>query len=224
METNHYSPLYRTLRATDAADFQRIIRQYEEREQEIGRLDVGEYFELTVSYVDALFATGAYGRHLLMVDLVIQASIEYDLRRAPGVSGDVFEHMLFRKAASAYQLRDFATAAYVAGELVRINPRRPIYRRFLRAALFQRRVPVLQFGRAAFILGVLTTAALLTANLLVVRSFYPQWAGVLHAAAAVSLLLGLAVLVGAYALAFCGAHRAAGRFQREAENKRRSDS
>ena len=95
MSVRHHSQLYRQLRDVDPRDSQRIIRMYEEREQEIGRLDVEEHFELTVYYSDALFATGAYRQHLMMVDLVIEASMLHNISHVPDVEGDIFEHLLF---------------------------------------------------------------------------------------------------------------------------------
>ena len=215
----HYSPLYRTLRSTNPQDFQRIIREYERQEQEIGRLDVVEYFELTCAYVDALFETGAYRRHQLMVDLVIHASIQHNLHRVPGIERDIFHHSLFRKAASAYRIQDYGTATHVLRELIRMDPGEELYFRFLRAALFRAQVSVLQFGRAAFIFCMLLTAFLITLNLLFVKPFYPEQVSVMQFTILDTWLIGIFVLVGSYGYALWRAHRESTAFRRAAENK-----
>ena len=218
----HHSQLYRSLRAVDPRDFQRIIRTYEERENDIGRLDVTEHFELTVSYVNALFETGAYRRHQLMVEPVIEACIREDLRSAPGVAGDVFTHLLFRKAAAAYNLRDFATAEHVTRELIRMHPARNRYTYFARACLFHRKQRLLQFGRGAFIFMVLLTGLATVGNLLVVRNFYAAYESGVRYLSGGLLLGGLLVLSVVYGYALWSSHREARQIQRAAANKRRS--
>jgi len=173
MSSRYHSQLYRQLREVDPRDRQRVIRVYEEKEREIGHLGVEEYFDLTVSYAEALFATGAYRQHLLMIDPIIQVSITHNMTGATEVEGDVFEHLLFRKAVSAYRLRNFDLAAHVARELVRINPGRELYVRFLRIIYFHKQNTTLQFGRGGFIFCVLLAAATITLQWLLVRPFFP---------------------------------------------------
>ena len=216
----HYSQLYRELRAVDPADFHRIIRTYEERELEIGRLDVLEHFELTVWYVDALFETGAYRKHQLMVDLVIHASIRHDIRHVPGREEEIFEYQLFRKAASAFRIQDYATAEHVLRELISIRPKKEVYYRFLRTTLFRRQTDVLQFGRAACIFCMLLTALVVTVNLLVVNSFYPRHTATMTWISLDVFVIGLLTLVGAYAYAYYLSWREAGQFRAARLNKR----
>jgi len=219
MSPRHYSQLYRQLRDLDPHDYQRVIRRYEEKEDELGRLDALEYFELTVYYVDALYQTGAFRQHQLMVDLVIEASIRECFEVVDGFSSDIFQFMLFRKAAAAYRLRDFATAIHVGRELVRIDAGRKLYVRFLRAALFKQQVGVLQFGRAAFIFCVLLTALIITINLLVITNFRPLLEPMFQWAAGLVFAAGLLVLVGSYGFAAVRAHLNAFGFQGGQLNK-----
>lgn len=219
MQGQHYSQLYRQLREVDPKDYQRIIRRYEEREREIGRLDVVEHFELTVSYVDALFETGAYRQHLLMVEPVITASIAHNLREAPGVEGDVFQHLLFKKAVSCYRLRKYPEAIHLSQELIRIDPNRELYPRFLRATLFKAQSGVMQFGRGAFIFCVLLSAAIITFDLLFVHAFYPDYVSLMQNLTVIAFLSGLLLLMGAYLLAWYRANRRAAGFRGKEENK-----
>ncbi len=219
MSSRHYSQLYRRLRDLDPHDYQRVIRTYEEREAEIGRLDALEHFELTVYYVDALYCTGAFRQHQLMVDLAIEAGIRHNIIKVEGISGDIFQHLLFHKAAAAFRLRHFDVAIHVARELVRIDAGRELYVRFLRAALFKQQTAILQFGRAGFILCLLLAAFLITLNLLVVINFYPMQVGNVRMVIALVFAAGVACLGGTYGLAYWRAHRDAYAFQGRQSNK-----
>lgn len=219
MPPRHYSQLYRQLRDLDPHDYQRVIRRYEEKEDELGRLDALEYFELTVYYVDALYQTGAFRQHQLMVDLVIEASIRECFEVVDGFSADIFQFMLFRKAAAAYRLRDFSTAIHVGRELIRIDAGRILYVRFLRAALFKQQVDVLQFGRASFIFCILLTALFITINLLVITNFYPWLETSFQWAIGLTFTSGLLLLTGSYGFVALRAHLRAFGFQGEQLNK-----
>lgn len=196
----HYSPFYRKFRSIEPKDHQRIIREYEYQEKQIGQLDPQEYFELTVWYVDALFATGAHRRHLLMVDLVIFASIDRNIQFLHGE--DVYERMLFRKAASNYRIQDYKRCAHICRELMRMYPEQTTYPRLLKRALYQQQQPTLQFGRGAAILCLLLTALVIVADLLVVKNFYPaEHQSVIWLRNSI-FLVGFLILAGAYALAY----------------------
>lgn len=213
MRPVHYSPLYRELRSIDPKDYQRIIRVYEEKERRIGQLDPEEYFDLTVRYVDALFATGAHRRHLLMVDLVIFASIDRNIRLHEGQ--DVYQRMLFRKAASAYRIRDFAGCAHVCRELMRMYPEQKHYPQLLRRALFQQQRNTLQFGRGAAIFCFLLTALVIVLDLLVVKNFYPREHQAFLWLRNDVFFIGVLVLLGSVSLAWWRASRRVSRYQSE---------
>jgi len=219
MQPRHYSQLYRQLRDLDPHDYHRVIRRYEEMEEDLGRLDALEHFEVTVYYVDALYATGTYRQHQLMVDLVIEAGMRENIHVVEGISGDIFQHLLFRKAAAAFRLRDFDTAIHVTRELVRIDPERELYVRFLRVALFKNERRLLQFGRASFIFCTLLTAFIITLNLLVITIFYPMYAGVANMLIGGIFVLGFAGLIGSYGFAYLRSDRRAYRFRDGKANK-----
>lgn len=203
----HYSQLYRNFSAIEPGDYQRMIRTYEELENELGRLDPDEYFDLTVRYVDALFETGAYRRHLLMVDLVILASVERNIKIYRGE--DVFARMLFRKAASAYRTQDFLQAQHIAQELTRIYPDEGIYRRLLQSIFFAQESRLLQFGRATFIFCILAMAVVIVVDMLLVEPFYPAEHSAMIWLRNDLLIVGLLALIGCFGLAWWRARTSA---------------
>lgn len=210
----HFSAVYRDLRDIDPADKQRLIRVYEEKEDLIGRLDPLEYFELTVLYVDALFATGAHRKHLLMVDLVIFTSIDQNIQYLEGE--DVYERMLFRKAASAFRIQDFPLSEHVSKELIKIYPDQALYERLLRTAKFRQEKGLLQFGRAAAIFGILLTALVIVLDLLVVKNFYPAEHSAMIWLRNDVFLLGLLTLTGCYGWALYRSWVSSSQFRQQA--------
>ena len=110
-QSTYHSRIFRDFKEIDAANHRRIIRFYEDKEEDIQRLDFEEYFQLIVAYVNALFEVGAYQKHLLMVDVVIEMTIVHNVERYKGE--DIYEKMLFRKAASLYNIMEYAKAEYV---------------------------------------------------------------------------------------------------------------
>ena len=189
----YFSPIYRNLRAIEPTDYHRLIREYEKEEGAIGRLDTREHFELTVLYVDALFETGAYRKHLLMVDQVLYLSFSENLRRVDGE--EVFERMLFRKAASCFRLYDLQTAEHVLREMLRINPENESARQFLEKTLYKKQVAAHQLMRATAVLCFLTAALAIFIELIVVRNFYPMYLSTFVWARSFLFFMGLASLV-----------------------------
>lgn len=219
MQARHHSQLYRQIREVDPRDYQRIIRTYEEREAEIGKLAVLEHFELTTYYADALFATGAYRQHQMMVDLVIEICMLHNIREVEGIEEDIFQHHLLKKAASAFRLQQYDVACHVAKEMIRITPRRELTVRFLRAALFRQQRATLQQGRAGFLFCMLLAAAVVTFELLFLQSFYPNFVPYSQRFIGLTFGTGVLWLVGFYGFAYGRAHHQAYGFQRAAQNK-----
>jgi uncharacterized membrane protein YqjE len=136
-----------------------------------------------------------------------------------GIDKDVFQHLLFSKAVSAFRLQRYDTSIHVARELIRIDPSQKNNERFLRVALFRQQAGILQFGRAGFIFCMLAAALVIVLDLLIVRSFYPTQTDLTQWAVAAIFVLGVLLLAGAYNYAWLRAHRQATRFRRSRENK-----
>lgn len=213
-QPRHFSAVYRDLRAIDPADKQRYIRIYEEKEGLIGRLDPLEYFELTVLYVDALFATGAHREHLLMVDLVLFTSIDQNIQFLEGE--DIYERMLFRKAASAFRVMDYPLSEHVCKELIKLYPTEPLYERLLRTTRFRQQKKLLQFGRATAIFCFLLTALVIVLDLLIVKYFYPAEHSAMIWLRNDVFLLGIFTLLACYSWAFYQSWRLANQFRNQA--------
>ncbi|MBI5916305.1 MAG: hypothetical protein HY842_13090 [Bacteroidetes bacterium] len=192
-QSKYRSKIYRDFRAIEPGEWRKIVRFYEENEAQIRGLDFDEYFELMLAYTNALFEISEWQKHLLMADAVIEASVMENLKYFNGE--DVFQHTLFRKAASCYQLLELEKTDHILRELLRIDPHDGESAWFLKKCLRKMRPSLVRQTRAAAIGLFLLTALIICLEMLVVRPFYADWARPVELLRIGTFFLGIAVLV-----------------------------
>ncbi len=193
-QSTYHSKIYRDFKEIDGANYRRIIRFYEEREDAIRQLDFNENFELLVAYVNALFEVGSYQRHLLMVDLIIEMAIVQNIRQYRGE--DVYHKMLFRKAASLYNLMEYNKADYILRELIKMDPYDEDSIMFLKKCLRKKEPGFLNKAKAASIFLFLMAAFVISIEVLFVRPFYKMHVAPVEASRNAIFLLGCIFLLG----------------------------
>lgn len=185
--------LYRNFKAIEANDFHGLVRYYERFEDGIRALDFDEWLDCTLAYSDALFETGNNGKHLVMCDHLLEILIMHNISNWGGE--DLFARTLFKKAASLYQLLEYAKAEHVLRELLKMYPHESVFIHFLQRCLLRQR-PAWLFRIRAIAVGVLLFSALvIAAELFVIHPFFDAhtwWVRVLHNALLVSSILLLA--------------------------------
>lgn len=169
-QSKYRSKLYRDYRAIEPGEWRKVVHFYEEKEAEIRGLDFDEYFELMNAYTNALFEIGSWQKHLLMADAVIEASINENIGELHGE--DVFQHTLFRKSASCYQLSELERTEYILRELLRINPHHADASLFLKKCLRTMRPWLVRQTRAMAVLLSFVAALTILLEILVVQNFY----------------------------------------------------
>lgn len=194
LQSKYRSKIYRDFRAIEPGEWRNIVRFYEEHEQEIRALDFEEYFEMMVTYTNSLFETGAYQKHLLMADAVIEASVMNNVKFLHGE--DVLQQALFRKAASCFYLYDLEKTDYILRELLRIDPCDEDCVLFLKKCLRKMRPALVRQSRAAGMFLFLLSAAIICVEMLIVRSFYPGYIELAMAGRNAAFLLGIVVIAG----------------------------
>lgn len=219
-QSTSHSRLYRDFRAIEPNDYRAIISFYEEQEQAIGQLDFEEYFDLLVGYVDALFETGAYRKHLVMVDAVIEASIRGNVTDYQGQ--DIYRTMLFRKAASLYQTQDYIGADYILRELLRIDADDQNAARFLHKCLYRRQQAQLRDTRAGAVLLFLVAALVTLAEVLLIDTFLPGFSDFTLGLRNGIFIVGLTFLFGGELLAHFNAWRRTQRFLHNNRKRKKS--
>jgi hypothetical protein len=166
----YFVQVYRSFREIDPVSYREIVRFYEKEEQTILKLNFDEFFEILVAYVDALFEIGAYRKHLVMVDSVIELSIDHNVRIYK--QEDLFYKMLFRKAASLYNTHRFKEAEHILGELLKMDADNAHTARFYRKCRFKARPGLLNTARAVSVFFFLLSALIISIEVLFVRPWY----------------------------------------------------
>lgn len=188
------SQLYRDFMEIEPSSYHQIIRFVESHEDEMEYIHDEERFELLESYVTALFEVGAYRKHLQQVDRVIEEVIGQNIRFFKGE--DIFQKMLFRKAASHYQLLEYSRAEFVLKELLRINPAYADAAQFLKKCRRSKRPRLLRQSKAVSVLLFMLAAVVIAVEVLIVRNFYPEYTQLIETTRLSLMGAGLLVLFG----------------------------
>lgn len=191
--STYHSQIYCDFREIEASAYRQIVRFYEKNEDAIKQLDFEEGFDLLVAYVNALFDIGAYYKHLIMVDVVIEISILKNIKKFNG--GDVFYKMLFKKAASLYNTLEYDKADYILRELIKINPFDKDTVLFLKKCLRKKESRLIVKTRELSIFLFLLAALLISVEILFVRPFYKAHIGMVELSRTVIFGLGVVSLL-----------------------------
>jgi tetratricopeptide (TPR) repeat protein len=168
------STLFQSFKAIDAGEYKQVVKYYERHQKEILQLDFEEYFEILVVYTNALFEGSEYRKHILAADIVIETSIIENISMVNGQ--EIFNAMLFKKAASHYNLFEYKKATHVLQELVKIEPNNSENIRFLEHCLREEHPQIRKHVRAIAVLLFLLAALTVSIEVLFVRHFTPVFA------------------------------------------------
>ncbi len=197
-QLKYHSRLYRDFKSIEASSHHNIIRFYEKYENAIRRLEYDEFFDLLKDYVSALYHTGAYRKHLLMVDTVIEASLQGQyptfMERA------IFRDMLFQKAVSLFNNLQLNEADYITRELIRIDPYDQESINLLRRILLREQPGYVRTTRAASVFLLMVSATVIAIELLFVRHFYKMFTNYVEVGRNVVFAAGVALLAGGWLL------------------------
>ncbi len=185
--------LYREFKALDSHDFHGIARYYEQFEDDIQTFDLEEFLDCTLAYSNALFETGNHGQHLVMCDHLLEIVIMQNIETWGGE--DLYKRLLFKKAASLFQLREYPKAEYVLRELVKIYPSEKLPRRFLEKCLLRQKPAWLTKTRATCVGLSLLAALVIAVELFAIKPFLPDWLFGFQVAHNILLLSGIGVFV-----------------------------
>lgn len=169
-KSTYYTKIYRDFKELEIGDHRAIVNYYDEHEQDIRELDFQEYFEVLVTFVNALFQIGKYQKHLLMIDVAIEASVMNNIKIYQ--EEDVFHKLLFQKAASCYHTFDLERADHILRELIKMNPKDKISILFLKKCLRRKQPNFIAKSRAISIFLFLATAVVICADVLIIRNFF----------------------------------------------------
>ncbi len=184
----YHSPTYRNFKSIEVENFREVVRFFEANEKEITQLEFGEYFEMLVSYSNALYEVGAYSRHILMANVVIEASIEQNVQYFHG--DDVYYRTLFRKAASHYHLYEHDKSEHILKELIKMDPYNTETVGWYKKCLFDRKGKFLKRMRASAMVFFLVTPMIIALEVLFIQHFFGSQIEIVRTLWMVTFLLG----------------------------------
>ncbi len=164
--------VYLEFQDIDDRDYQDKIRYYERNKKAIKSLPYEVKLEMTLQYVVSLFEVGDYYRYLKYVDTLLARVIEENLFSLDG--DDIYQELLFRKAASLHNILDYYSAEHVLAELCKIDPTNSLYKRTFLKNNMDRLRSQGQKVRAGIISMLLVSGIVIGIELLVIRPFYPE--------------------------------------------------
>ena len=166
------SKLYRNFQQISSGEFRIIIRFYETYREKINELSFEEHFEVSVAYVQALFEIGNYEAYLRSADSTIESIIIYNIRFHKGI--DIYEDLLFKKAASYHHLHNYQAAKELLMQLIRMSPENSLYQRMMKKSVLRIKPHFMRQTRATSVLLFMLTALIIAFEVLVVQNWWPD--------------------------------------------------
>lgn len=154
----------------DTGCYREIVHFYEDFKMDLLCLDSRPRFIMQVCYVEALFEMGKYKEVLMQVDEAIENAIIFDYSVIDGV--DVYYNLIFKKAVALNHLGVFNESMRLTRQLLSIDPNEPYVRYFYKSNIIRQSHRLVVPTRVFFISGLLTTAFLMSAELLIIRPFF----------------------------------------------------
>jgi hypothetical protein len=150
-----------------------VIHFFQKHEESIRALPEEAYFDILLMYMDSLFASGEYEVFDRYVDEALLLALDrriYTLK-----DEDVYQQLLFRKAAAVYHIGDGTQCRHLLTELLRLNPAHKLGRRFLQRCMVQTQVVFRQRLYALVIVLIMASVAGIALEILWVRPFMGEW-------------------------------------------------
>lgn len=164
--------LYLAYTSLDPSAYRQRVRFYEEHLDLLAGLSYDERMQLELDYHFSLFEIGKYQRFLDSVDPLIEAVIIDNIR---STEGDFFVDLLFKKAASCYNLWRLPECEQIVCQLLKIDrnyPNAPAL--YLQCRLKAKR-SWYEIVKALSVVAFFVGASLLLVAHLVVDPFHPAY-------------------------------------------------
>ena len=167
------STAYYNYWSIEKTSFRERVRYYERHLKEIHSLPVEEYIEIKSDYLFALFELGKHAKFLSQVDEMIEMVIMENVFQID--QRNVYEDLLFNKAACKFNLKQFDDAIYICKELLKINPRHLLAKKLYQKSLKEKGIDWYEINKAIAIVFLLSAISVIMVELLVVDPFYDMY-------------------------------------------------
>ncbi len=193
-QSNLYqTEVYDQFHEIEETAFRDIIQFYEHNKESIDNLDIMAHLEVRSVYAMALFETSRYRDFIKLAQDYLETLIFHNIQFLNGE--DVYQKILFKKAAAHYQLLEYTRAEKILWDLVRINPDNSVASFLLKRSIIHNQPNYISQLKGASILLFLVSVALIAGELLIVRPFFEAWAFHFEFARTAIFMIGFLLLV-----------------------------
>lgn len=170
---SHDSPAYLSYFGIDQKNYADRISWYESNYLEIHNLDKKQRVEIELDYTLSLFQVGRFHQYISQSERLIELVINDNIYTVNGE--DIFQKLLFNKAASHYNVNDMDQACHILMELCKIDRTNRDYS--LLASKVIRIQSYRQFDRLkGLALGMILLAlVIIMFEILMVRTLFIEW-------------------------------------------------
>jgi tetratricopeptide (TPR) repeat protein len=170
------------------------VRFVEENSAELRWLPFEERIEIEIDYVLCLFEMGRYERYLQKVDVLLETVISENIFTVKGM--DVFQELLFRKAACLYQIKKREECRCILQQLLRMSPNQSLYLGLYILCDRHRNSDVSQTIRAGAMAALLLVVAITAVQILLIAPFFDPYLAFFVQLRNVLFAVGLGTLLG----------------------------
>lgn len=164
--------IYLEFKELDKSSLRSVVHYFEKNKQYLDQLEDHEYFEVLVTYGNAIFDLGQYYKFIRVSDEILYLSIDQNIYEFEGE--DIYCSILFKKAACHFNLDQKKKAEDILKEMIRIYPNNQYVRSFYKKVLKNEK-SLARHTRAIAIALILASAFIIAVELLVIRPFYSVW-------------------------------------------------
>lgn len=184
-------------------DYRKKLRFYEDNLNSIGVLSDNLQLELKHDYLLTLFEVGKYQRYIDNVDELIERSIIENIVEYKGK--DLFQQLLFKKAACHYNLSQIEEATHISSELIKLDPTNALYKTVFKKCKRIDNSQIQTIIRGVALLFLFASLGIIMVELLVVRPWYPEFTSIIEnirnagiATSFITLIVGEAIFMRQY--------------------------
>jgi hypothetical protein len=170
------------------------VRYYERFEKAILALDFDEYFDLLITYSQALFEISEYRKCIMMSDTVIQTSVMENITHVNGV--EIYCTAIFKKAAAHYNLCEYDETERILRELLKIKHYDPLSVLLYEKTLRKKNGKLIQNVRAVSIFLFLMCTLTISVEVILVRNFFEMYVKIIESSRNLMFALGVFTFLG----------------------------
>ncbi len=184
--------IYNDFKSIDSSNYHEIVRFCHDQDDRLDHLEMPYFLEVKVMLATAYFELGRYHKFLELADFLLEFTIYHNIQTFQGE--DIFQKILFKKAAALYQLLHLSQAEKILWELLKMDPDNAAASYLLKRCLIKNQPGYLRRVKGLSIFLFLLAAATIAVELLLIRPFMQAYVDTVEITRIVIILGGLFIL------------------------------